>query len=98
MIRMRMINTDDLPGTLLKFAFGTHKIERVHVVPVGRTLPVVVPALPGCVDRVVFIYAGCADHHTAAFVRIRFLRMIVDLAQHGSRYFDHSSFATFTTP
>ena len=61
-----MINADDLPWTVLEFALGAHEIERVHIVPVGRALLVIVLASSKRVNRVVFFRVGRADQDAGA--------------------------------
>src|SRR5678816_757015 len=98
MVRMRMVNADDVPRAVLELSLNPQLVCRVHEVSVTRAFDVQVPACAERMNSVVLFHIRGPDHQTATFVGIRCFCVLIDVAQNRSRYLDHNSFETFTAP
>jgi hypothetical protein len=84
-----MIDSNNAPGTALKFAFGIEPALGIHIVAIVRAVRIEVATLSKSMDNPLPA-RGSPDQESAAFMRIGRFHMIVNLSQHRRRDLDHA--------
>src|SRR5438093_4611331 len=94
---MRMVDSYDIPRAVLELELNFQHAHRIHLIAIVGAFGVQVSAFSKCMNHFL-VGIQSADHEPAALIRIRRFDMIVDLTQHGKRYFNHSCALAWTTP
>ena len=76
---MRMVNANDIPGTVLEFAFDTEHIQRIHVISVACAFLIQVFTSAERMNVMVVVLICRPDHQTATLVRIGRFGVIINL-------------------
>ena len=79
MVRMRMIDTNNIPRSVFELALRPELVQRIHEIPVPRAFLVEVFTSTERVHGVVLVFVCRADHEAATLIWVRCFRELVNL-------------------
>jgi len=79
MVRMRMIDADDLPRSIVELPLDPELVQRIHEVPVPRPFLIEVFTRAKRMDDMVLVFVCFPDYETATLIWIGCFCVLVDL-------------------